>query len=145
VNSILPKEWQFYGIGFISKAFGLWYANVNSCCGMTQWTSPSVRLHSNYGDFEILTAYTPVHSYSRTVTYRLIVDVDTWPGFFTKAERPGFSERYVSTGFEVDPTSDQSLIAFQRRLEKKEDRYFLNPQEVRVKDLDAPLKVYRPR
>ncbi|MCM2282378.1 MAG: hypothetical protein NDI61_11100 [Bdellovibrionaceae bacterium] len=145
VNSILPKEHQVYGIGFISKAFGLWYANVRTCCGMTQWTSPSVKLHSNYGDFEVLTAYTPVHSYARTVTYRLIVDTESWPAFFHKQERKGFHDRYESAGFDVDPVNDQSLISFQRRLEGGEGPFFLDPRETRIKDLNAPLKVYRPK
>lgn len=145
VNSILPREHQFYGIGFISKAFGLWYANVRTCCGMTQWTSPSIKLHSNYGDFEILTSYTPVHSYARTVTYRLIVDPEGWQGFFTKKDRKGFHDRYEFAGFEVEPTSDESLIVFQRRLEAGEGPFFLDPRETRIKDLNAPLKVFRPK
>ncbi len=145
VNSLLPKAQQYYGIGFISKAFGLWYANVRTCCGMTQWTSPSVRLHAHYGDFEVLTAYTPVHSYARTVTYRLLVDVGVWPEFFTKAERRGFRDRYRETGFEVDPTSDESLIALERRLERGEGPFFLDAQETRVKELTAPLKIYHPK
>ena len=28
VNSMLPKEEQYYGLGFLTKAFGLWYSNV---------------------------------------------------------------------------------------------------------------------
>lgn len=35
VNSLLPKDEQYYGLGFLSKAFGLWYANVVQCSGMT--------------------------------------------------------------------------------------------------------------
>lgn len=145
VNSILPKEHQFYGIGFISKAFGLWYANVRTCCGMTQWKSPSVKLHSNYGDFEILTAYTPVHSYARTVTYRLLVDTEAWPSFFTRNERKGFHEKYEAAGFEVNPVDDASLISFQRRLENGDGPFFLDPQETRAKALSASLIVYRPK
>lgn len=145
VNSVLPKERQYYGIGFISKAFGLWYANVRTCCGMTQWTSPSVRLHAHYGDFEVLTAYTPVHSYARTVTYRVLVDPADWADFFTKAKRRGFSDRYQEAGFEVDPVSDQSLISFQRRLEGGEGPFFLDSEEIRAKPLSAALKVYRPK
>jgi hypothetical protein len=145
VNSILPKEKQFYGIGFISKAFGLWYANVKTCCGMTQWGSPSVRLHSHYGDFEILTAYTPVHTHARTVTYRLLVDTTVWPEFFTKKERKGFQERYIDAGFEVDPKDEASLISFQRRIEKGEGPFFLDGQETRIKELNDSLKVYRRR
>ena len=143
VNSLLAKQDQFYGIGFLSKAFGLWYANVKTCCGMTQWGSPSVRLHSHYGEFEVLTAYTPVHSYSRTLTYRVKVDVAYWPSFFSKSPSDnGFLERYKQAGFEVDPTDEKSLIALQRRLEKREGPYFLHGSETVAKELTAPLSIY---
>ena len=143
VNSLLPKAEQFYGIGFISKAFGLWYANVSSCCGMTQWTSPSIRLHANYGDFEVLTAYTPIHSYARTLTYRLTVEPDRWAQFFDKEVRSHFHELHEPAGFEVDPMRDQSLIAFQKKLEHGDGPFFLDSQETLVKPLDQPLTVYR--
>lgn len=145
INSLLDRKNQFYGIGFLSKAFGLWYANVKTCCGMTQWTSPSIRLHSHYGDFEVLTAYTPVHSYAKTLTYRVKVDPQAWPAFFTKETRPGFTERYEKTGFLVDPTDEMSLISFQRRLERGEGPYFLDGAETLAKPLTDPLLIYRKR
>jgi hypothetical protein len=144
VNSLLAKEDQFYGIGFLSKAFGLWYANVLTCIGMTQWTSPSVRLHSHFGDFEVLTAYTPVHSYSRTLTYRVRVDINAWSSFFNKLPRSTFLSHHRPAGFEVDPTSESSLIAFQERLERGEGRYFLDGTETVAKPLTAPLTIYSP-
>lgn len=144
VNSLLPKEHQFYGIGFISKAFGLWNANIRTNCGMTQWTSPAVRLHAHYGDFEVLTAYTPVHSYSRTLTYRVKVDVNNWASFFNKEPVDGgFLDRYEPAGFEVNPIDEQSLISFQRRLERREGPYFLSGAETVAKKLDDPLTVFR--
>ena len=144
VNSLLTKEEQFYGIGFISKAFGLWYANVRTCCGITQWKSPAVRLHAHYGDFEILTAFTPVHSYSRTLTYRVKVDVNHWTSFFTKKPvDDGFMDRYEPAGFEIDPNDEASMIAFQRRLEQGEGPYFLRGAETVLKALNDRLTVYR--
>lgn len=145
VNSLVEKNDQFYGIGFLSKAFSLWYANVRTCCGVTQWSSPSVRLHAHYGDFEVLTAYTPVHSYSRTLTYRVNVDVNVWPSFFTKQLRPDFHRDYKETGFMVDPKSDDSLKSFQRRLEIGEGPYFLDGSETIQKSLTDPLTVFTRR
>ncbi len=145
INSLLPKEESFYGIGFLSKAFSLWYANVVTNCGMTQWTSPAVRLHSHYGDFEILTAFTPVHSYARTLTYRVKVDITRWAQFFTKAQQKGdFQSRYRETGFLVDPVDEASLISFQRRLEVGEGPFFLDGVETLQKELVDPLTVYAP-
>jgi hypothetical protein len=143
INSALPKAQQFYGMGFLTKAFGLWYANVKICVGFTQWQSPAIRLHTHYGDFEVLTAYTPVHSYARTMTYRCKVNVDEWHRFFTRMSNPTFQNTYSSAGFQVDPKDDQSLIAFQRRLEKGEGPFYLDALEVKDKGLDESLTVYR--
>src|SRR6185312_514387 len=71
INSMLPEADRLYGLGFLSKAFGLWYANVESCLGMTQWGSPALKLHTHYGHMQIVTAYTPVHSHAKTITYRV--------------------------------------------------------------------------
>ena len=143
INSLLEKPDHFYGIGFLSKAFSLWYANVVTCCGMTQWTSPSVRLHAHYGDFEVLTAYTPVHSYPRTLTYRVKVDVERWSQFFTKTSHTDFSDLYQPAGFNVDPTDEASLKSFQRKLERSGGPYFLNSSETISKALTDPLTVFR--
>lgn len=142
VNSILPRDYQYYGIGFLSKAFGLWYANVRTCCGMTQWTSPSVRLHAHYGDFEVMTAYTPVHSYAHTLTYRVQIDTKLWPQFFTKKEERQFGHNYKQAGFEVHPTKEESLIAFQRRLEAGEGPFFIDGAETVAKPIGAALTVF---
>lgn len=143
VNSILPKELQYHGIGFVSKAFGLWHANVRTCCGMTQWTSPSVRLHAHYGDFEVLTAYTPVHSYAHTLTYRVEVDTRIWGEFFRKKEARDFGHHYEPAGFDVHPTREDSLISFQRRLEAQEGPFYIDGAQTLQKQIGEPLTVYR--
>ncbi len=142
VNSLLKPADQFHGIGFISKAFGLWYANVRTCCGMTQWTSPSVKLHANYGEFEVLTSYTPVHTYARTLTYRLTVNPQHWDKFLVKNKSHQSKQNLVYAGFDVDPEDEASLIRFQRRLEKGEGPYYLNSQETAEKDLKKPHRIY---
>ncbi len=142
VNSLLQPEDQFYGIGFISKAFGLWYANVRTCCGMTQWTSPSVKLHANYGEFEVLTSYTPVHTYARTLTYRLTVIPEHWDRFLSKTDDTKIKQNLEYAGFNVEPEDEASLIRFQRRLEKGEGPYYLNSQETMTKSLTDPHRIY---
>jgi len=145
INSLIPKEERFYGLGFLSKAFGLAYSNIDICCGVTQWGSPSVRLHSHYGYFEVITAYTPAHSYANSVTYRLKTNPSEWERFFTKETDPDFVNRFESAGFEVDPMDDESLKSFQRRIELKKGPFFLDSKEIREKDLKEPLTVYRPK
>ena len=143
VNALIPKEERFWGIGFMSKAFGLWYANIQTCCGMTQWKSPALKLHSHYGYFQILTAYTPVHTYSKTVTYRLNVDTNLWPGFFGHRTQTDFIESLEYSGFLIEPDSEESMKHFQARLEERENDYFLDAQEILDKPLDAALRVYQ--
>lgn len=144
VNSLVSKDLNFYGLGFLSKAFGLWYANVKICCGFTQWGNPAIRLHSYYGPFEILTAYTPIHSFPRTLTYRVKLESDQWENFFTKAPMDDFDKRFQDTGLIVHPKEDRSLREIQTRLEKDEGPFYLNSHEVRSKNLDESLKIYRP-
>jgi hypothetical protein len=143
VNSLIPEGDRIYGLGFLTKAFGLWYANVEVLCGVTQWASPAVRLHTHYGDFEVLTAYTPVHSYPRTLTYRMVTDTAEWKRFFSHEEAPDFFDKYVSAEFDVDPKSDDSLKSFQRRLETGGVRYYLNPRQIRTQQLDSVMHVYK--
>lgn len=143
INSLLPAEQSIYGLGFLTKAFALWYANVETLCGITQWKSPAVRLHTHYGDFEVLTAYTPVHSYARTLTYRMVTDTKEWKRFFSHEQAPDFEAKYVEAGFNVDPNDETSLKDFQRKLEAGGTRYYLNATQIRTQPLDSILSVYK--
>lgn len=142
INSLIPKEQSIYGLGFLSKAFGLWYANVETLCGITQWGSPAVRLHTHYGDFEVLTAYTPIHSYPGTMTYRMVTDAKEWQRFFTHEKAPSFDSKYKDAGFDVDPMDAESLKSFQKRIESGGSRFYLNAAQIRTQPLEQPLKVY---
>ncbi len=143
VNALLTPEERFYGLGFLTKAFALWYANIEICCGMTQWGSPALKLHAHYGAFEVLTAYTPVHSYAQTLTYRLNVDPRYWAHFFDQKPNQEFSELYESADFQVIPRDDKSLQAFQRKIEAGQGPFFLDANQIRGQDLAQPLDVYR--
>ena len=144
VNSILPKDKQLYGLGFLSKAFGLWYANVHTCVGFTQWGNAAIKLHSYYGPFEILTSYTPIHSFSRTLTYRVKLESQQWGNFLSKKPTADFDKRFKASGLKVDPKDDGSLKDIQSRLERKEGPFFLDPHEVLTKNLGEPLSLYQP-
>jgi hypothetical protein len=144
-NSLVGEADQHYALGFLTKAFGLWYANVEVLCGMTQWQSPAIRLHSHYGPFEVLTAYTPVHSYARTLTYRSRLDFAYWPSFFSEGRSftsNGRLPQYELAGFQVDPADENSLKALQQRIENGEGPYYLSPVDIRTQALDKPLQVY---
>lgn len=145
VNSLLVPKEQFYGLGFLSKAFGLWYANVETCVGMTQWASPARKLHSHYGPMEILTSYTPVHSHAETLTYRLRVNVNSWMQFFTREPDLAFLESYRPSGMTVDPKDKNSLLLLQKKLEDGEGPYFLSAAQIASQSLTEPLAIYTPK
>ncbi len=145
VNSLLAPADQFYGLGFLSKAFGLWYANVETCVGMTQWASPARKLHSHYGPMEILTSYTPVHSHAETLTYRLKVNVNSWMLFFTREPDLEFLETYRPSGMFVDPKDRSSLLQLQTQLERGEGPYYLSAAQIASQGLTEPLSIYTPK
>ncbi len=143
VNALLEEKDRFYALGFLSKAFGLWYANVETCCGMTQWGNTALKLHSHYGHLEVLTAYTPVHSHAKTITYRSQVNVGCWENFFTREDDLEFLEKYEPSGLMIDPTQENSMIDLHRRIQKGDGPYFLGALDIAAKKLTDPLIVYR--
>ncbi|MFK8137019.1 MAG: hypothetical protein AB8E15_01550 [Bdellovibrionales bacterium] len=142
-NSFLAKEDRMKGLGFLTKAFGLWYSNIKKLCGVTQWGSPSIKLHSFYGNIEILTAYTPVHTHAGTLTYKSWVDCRMWSRFFTREKSPAFDFYYKNAGFQIDPKSDDSMKGFQIRIESGQGPFFLYNDEIRHKGLDESLDVFK--
>lgn len=143
VNSLVAEEHRLYGLGFLSKAFGLWYANVETCCGMTQWGSPALKLHSHYGHLQILTAYTPVHTHANTITYRSEVNTEVWEMFFTREDDFAFLEKYEPSGLIIDPKNEQSMIDLQKKIQNKQGPYFLSAADISAKKLQDSLLVYQ--
>ncbi len=143
VNSMLPKAEQYYSLGFLSKAFGLWYANVAQCSGMTQWGSPSLKLHSNYGHLEMIGSYAPLHTHAKTMTYRCEVNTDVWDKFFNKEPDLGFLEKYGPTDYTIDPNNEESMIQMQNKIQNNEGPFYLNAQEIARRGLKDPLTIYR--
>ncbi len=143
INTMVQKQAQLHGLGFLSKAFGLWYANVALCTGMTQWGSAALRLHAHYGHMEIIGAYAPVHSHAKTVTYRVEVNINVWEKFFSKEPDLSFVEKYSKAGFVIDPKDEKSMISFQGKIQKGEGPFFLSAGEIAARQLSDPLEVYK--
>ncbi len=143
INSLLPRAERYYGLGFLSKAFGLWYANVEECSGMTQWGSPALKLHSHYGHLEVMGAYAPVHSHANTITYRVKVDTGQWERFFTRERDYAFLEQYGATTDIIDPRSEESMKTLQKRIQDGKGPFFLSAHEIAEKKLQDPLTLYR--
>ncbi len=143
LNKLVDKSEGLRGLGFLTKAYGLWYANIKNLCGITQWHSPAMKLHSHYGSFEVITSYTPIHTYPNTLTYKSWVDSRVWHRFFTKTPSQEFAEFFHYAGFEVDPREVDSLKSFQSKIESGEGPFYLSEHEIREKESLAKLRVYR--
>jgi len=130
INPHLEKDERLYALGFLTKGFGLWYANISNLCGMTQWDSPALKLHSQYGHLEILTAYTPIHTHPATVTYRTWIDSRLWYRFFSKTAANEFREFYTSAKLQIDPADEESMKVLQRAIERALGPFYLSGQEV---------------
>lgn len=143
INSVLPKEEQFYGMGFLTKAFGLWYANVEQCSGVTQWGSPSLKLHSSYGHLEMIGAYAPLHTHAKTMTYRCQVNTSCWERFFTKEEDFAFLEKHKVSPYAVDPQSETSMIEMQKRIQNNEGPFYLSASDISKNKLTDPFRIYQ--
>ncbi|MDB2426236.1 hypothetical protein N9W41_01690 [bacterium] len=143
INSMIPKEDRMHGLGFLSKAFGLAYGNINVCVGMTQWHSPALRLHSYYGNMEILTAYTPAHTYANTITYRVSVDPEHWKCFFTGDSPGDFEDKFVKTDYILDPYDEASQVSLHRRIEYCEGPFYLSSKQIKGNKPGSKLSIYK--
>lgn len=144
-NSFTRKENHLKHLGFFTKAFGLWYANIERSYGITQWHSPALKLHPNYGDFELITTYTPLHDYPNSVTYCLTVNANDWLRMQDREKIPSnFLERFEPIGA-INPKDNEDLKRIQLQLEQKHHRLYLWGKEILQKELGEPLTLYRQR
>lgn len=143
VNSILEKKDQYKSLGFLTKAFGLWYANIERLYGVTQWHSPALRIHPNYGEFQLITTFTPLHDYSNSVTYCCLVDSKIWPQNFESAgAEKKFLSKYRSVGT-LDPQNEKALKKLQKRLEDQKEKIYLSGPEIVSKKIGDPIHLYK--
>jgi hypothetical protein len=127
VSSLLPKEERLEGLGFLTKAFGIWYFNIQKLYGMTQWSSSALRVHVNYGLFQLVTAYTPIHNFANTLTYLVDVDAKLWCHYVDDVENR--SAKLKATNLWVDLKNEQTMIDLHRRIEKGEGPFYLNSDD----------------
>lgn len=143
INHLLEKKDRLYSLGFITKAFGLWYANIRNLCGMTQWDSPALKLHTQFGHLEVLTAYTPVHTHPATVTYRTWVDSRLWYRFYSKSPAVEFDEFYEETEHKVEPGDTESMKRLQRAIERGAGPFYLSGEEIAQRKKNTPISIYK--
>ncbi len=62
------------GLGLLTKAYALKAFNINNMYGATQWDSKALHIHLQLADMEIISAYTPAHTFKNTMTYKSYYD-----------------------------------------------------------------------
>ncbi len=139
VSSILPPEHRFPNLGFLTKAFGLWYFNIQHLYGMTQWGSQAIKVHSNYGDFKVVAAYNEIHDYHETLTYLVDVKASRWTEFLERNFANG--PPLKSSPYVIHPKDKTSMRTLQTALEKGEGPFYLNGKDFLAESEDQ-IQIY---
>ncbi len=130
----IGREVGLRGLGTFTKALGCRLLRVDTLVGAAQWTGRALGMHLRFGPVEILTAFTPAHSYARTLTYRHATDTTTLTRVLSGEDPP--------TG-EVSarvPITDASLTALQRRIERGARYALVGVPSERPRGLEAPVQ-----
>ncbi|MBL6990942.1 MAG: hypothetical protein ISR65_14245 [Bacteriovoracaceae bacterium] len=73
-NSFLGNKMQLSGLAFLTKVLGVKTFNMRESFGATQWNSGALNIHLQMTDMDIISAFTPAHSFNETITYRSFYD-----------------------------------------------------------------------
>ena len=102
---------SFSGLGILTKALGLKVMQVESLYGVTQWNSVSLELHLQLAQMDIVSAYTPAHSFKNSVTYRSL-----YPDKTLREALSGVRRDAVAYDF-LYPSDDEAFsIEMQKRV-----------------------------
>lgn len=143
VNSILDKKDNYKHLGFLTKAFGLWYANIERLYGVTQWHSPALKIHPNYGEFHLITTYTPLHDYPSSVTYCCFIDSSVWPQVVDKDYKNNFFKKKFKKFDTLNPADEKALKLLQKRLESNKEKIYLSGEELYKSQIGNAINLYR--
>ena len=77
LNSTLVEPLD--GLGTLTKLAALDFFSIKKLQGASQWNSPSLGIHTRFGDLKLLSAFTPIHSKAETYCYECEVQLDLKP------------------------------------------------------------------
>lgn len=72
---------NFSGLGILTKALGIKMMNIKYLYGATQWGNGAINVHVQLAPMEIMSSYTPVHSYPNTICYQSNYPVESLDEF----------------------------------------------------------------
>lgn len=105
------------GLRTLTFAMALEFFKVETLYSTTQWRGSELRVHSKFGELELLTAYTPAHSEPKSLTYRFRVTPERLQRALSGRDA------YVAPpadAFHLDADNVDDMIGVQRRLEAGE-------------------------
>ncbi len=130
----LGEQIGVQGLGTFTKALGCRVLRARTLVGAAQWTGRALGMHLRFGPLDVLTAYTPAHSYPRTLTYRHATDVETLQRV-ARGDEPSSPD----AAFRVK-LDDDGLRRLQRRIERGDTQYSLAGRPIeRRNGLFAPI------
>jgi len=128
ISPVFP-DLNLHGLASITKAVALKTFRCHQQLGATQWDSPALHIHARFGMLELLTAWTPAHSYPTTLTYRVDINDQV---LHAALGDPGVELPRRATDFEIEIEDETGQRELQRRIEAGErfvitDRPRLDP------------------
>ena len=118
LNRLLPRRGLRY-LATMTKSLGLAAYKTRECYGATQWSSQSIGVHTRYGALDLVTAYTPAHSFAETLSYHFTVDKNSLRAAMGDEQALAALRRPVAD-FYVHADQPEEMIALQKRIEAGE-------------------------
>ncbi|MBF0207192.1 MAG: hypothetical protein HQK53_09925 [Oligoflexia bacterium] len=121
-NSVLGSSFQ--GLGLLTKVLALKVFNIHTIYGATQWDSKSLNIHLQISDMEMMSAYTPAHSFCNTITYKSFYDDEILLSALSGEKRE--SKNYDQL---VDVMDESAISTLQIRIASG-DKFIINGRPV---------------
>lgn len=130
------RRGQFKGLGSLTKAIALKVFRAQYQLGVTQWSSDALRVHTRMGSLEILTAWTPAHSFPETLTYRSRV---TDPSLLHLAGASGSRIPSVPPEQWIDSTDHKAMGLLQCQIENGHRFQIVGPPRTTDRGQQVPI------
>lgn len=118
LNRLLPQR-HLRHLATITKSLGLAAFKTRQCYGATQWNSQSIGVHTRYGPLDLVTAYTPAHSFAETLSYHFSVDERCLRAAMGDSQAMAELQRPPADIF-VSAQKPEDMISLQKRIEAGE-------------------------
>ncbi len=125
------------GLRLLSMTLGLRLLKAETLYGTVQWRSDRVGTYVGVGPLELVTAFTPAHSFRRSLTFRLRLR-----RFLIEAAlvKPGTSPGAPPATHMLDVDDEDALIRIQREIEAGVPFSIVGPPETRGSIVQIPLR-----